>query len=152
MSNELSQSSSNNNNQLLYKLCEHIKDNGVRCGAPALSGDIYCRFHVRVRTTVSPADQMYELPILETEQSVQIALQHMMRGLLSGNLSEKKAKVMMTGINTAAKLLRQQNQNAPREALLEEIATEIRGRVASKRKPVQSADSDLNESAQAATA
>jgi hypothetical protein len=113
------------------KLCEHIKDDGIRCGQPALQGDIYCRFHVRVRSTVSLADQMYELPILETEQSVQIALQHMMRDLLSGKLSEKKAQVMMTGINTAAKLLRQQNQSTPKEALLQEIATEIRGRVRS---------------------
>ena len=129
----------NDNNELPYKICEHIKDNGFRCGAPALIGDIYCRYHVKVRTTISPEDAMYELPILETEQSVQIALQHLMRGLLSGKLSEKKAKVMMTGINTAAKLLRQQNQNAPREALLEEIATEICGRVeAERRKPVQS--------------
>ncbi len=122
------------------KICEHIKDNGIRCGAPALQGEIYCRFHVRVRTTVSPVDQMYELPILETEESVQIALQHMMRGLLSGKLNEKKAQVMMTGINTAAKLLRQQNQNAPREALLNEIAAELRGRVPLRglRKPIQS--------------
>jgi len=122
------------------KVCEHIKDDGVRCAGAALAGEIYCRFHIRVRTTVPPEDAAYELPVLETHQSVQIALQHMMRSLLAGKLSEKKAKVMMTGINTAAKLLRQASANAPKEALLQEIAAELRDRVApaGNRKPVQS--------------
>jgi len=35
----------------------------------------------------------------------------------------------MTGINTAAKLIQQSNQDAPKEALLAEIAQERRGRV-----------------------
>jgi len=118
------------------KICDEIKDNGVRCGQPALTGERYCRFHLRVHAFVSPEDQMYELPILETEQSVQIALQHLTRGILSGRLSERKAKVMLAAIKTAAQLIRLANSNRPKEELLHEIAAELRGRVASDtRKP-----------------
>lgn len=113
------------------KVCDHVKDNGVVCNQPAISGERYCRFHVRVRTTTSPEDQMYELPILETEQSVQIALQHVTRGILSGNLSERKAKVVMSAIKAAAQLIRQANSNRTKEDLLHEIAHELRGRAAS---------------------
>jgi hypothetical protein len=130
------------------RICEHIKDDGVRCGGPALSGEIYCRFHVQVRTHVSPEDSLYELPVLETEKSVQIALQHMTRALLAGKLSERKAAVMMSAIKTAAALIRQTNANAPKEALLNEIAAELRGRLAvtSIRKPAQSVNElDGNE-------
>ncbi|MGZ4789295.1 MAG: hypothetical protein ACXVZX_12315 [Terriglobales bacterium] len=138
---------------LPYKLCEHIKDNGVRCGGAALSGEVYCRFHVRARTTMSATDAMYELPILETEQSVQIALQQLTRALLTGQLSERKAAVMMSAIKTAANLIRMTNQSASREALLNEIASELRGRLATRqanRKAVQSVRSDANESPAAA--
>ncbi len=97
------------------RICEHIKDDGFRCKAPAIHGEIYCRFHVRVRTHVSPEDALYELPVLETEQSVQIALQHMMGALLRGKLSERKAAVMLSSIKTAANLLRQANQKSSKK-------------------------------------
>lgn len=122
-------------------ICEHIKDDGVRCGGPALSGEAYCRFHLRVRTSVPPEDSLYELPVLETVKSVQIALQHMTRALLAGKLSERKAAVLMSAIKTAAALVRQNADNAPKEELLNEIADELRGRAASRpytRKPPQS--------------
>jgi len=131
MSTEMSETAVLSTN-LSCKICDHIKDNGVACTQPALTGERYCRFHLRVRTTVSPEDQMYELPILETEQSVQIALQHVTRGILSGKLSERKAKVVMSAIKTAAQLIRQANSNKSKEDLLHEIAHELRGRTAAK--------------------
>ena len=115
--------------KLPYKLCEHIKDDGIRCGGPALSGESFCRFHLRVRTNVPPQDSLYELPVMETVQSVQIALHHMTRALLSGKLSERKAAVMMSAIKTAAALVRQTSANAPKEDLLNEIAADLRGRL-----------------------
>jgi len=112
------------------RICEHIKDNGIRCGSPALAGERLCHFHIRIYDVqTSPEDPNYNLPVLETEQSVQIALQQMMRGLLSGKLSEKKSKVMLSGIKAAAALIRQAKNNVPREDLLNEIASELRARM-----------------------
>ena len=123
----------NQNAGVPCKLCEQIKDNGIRCGAPALRGERYCRFHVRMHDqSVEVEDPNYDLPVLETEQSVQIALQQMMRGLLSGKLSEKKGKLMLAGIKTAAVLIRQASGGKSKEELLNEIATDIRGRIATQ--------------------
>jgi hypothetical protein len=131
--------------KLPYKLCEHIKDDGMPCGGPALSDETFCRFHVRMRTNVSPEDQLYELPLLETEKSVQIALQHVTRALLAGKLTERKAAVIMSAIKTAAALIRQSNQNAPKEALLDEIANELCGRTMAKRKQQSRSVTDLDQ-------
>jgi len=107
-----------------WRTCEHIKDNDARCNQPALKGEIYCRFHVRVRSHVSPEDALYELPVLETHESVQIALQHMMGALLRGKLSERKAAVMLSSIKTAANLLRQPNQKSQKKPAGSEKAVE----------------------------
>ena len=114
------------NNNVLYKICEHIKDDGVRCGGPALRGQPFCRFHVRLTEPgVSPGEDGYTLPLLETAQSVQIALQQMMTALLSGKLSERKAAVMLSGIKAAAALIKQAQANTPKQDLLNEIASEL---------------------------
>ena len=118
------------NSNLPYKTCEHIKDDGVRCGGPALRGQPFCRFHVRLTEPgASPGEDGYTLPLLETEQSVQIALQQMMSALLSGKLSERKAAVMLSGIKAAAALIRQAQSNTPKQDLLNEIASELCTRV-----------------------
>lgn len=109
-----------------YKICGHIKDDGVRCGGSAMRGEPYCRFHVRLTEPgVSPGEPGYVLPVLETERSVQIALQQMMSALLSGKLSERKAAVMLSGIKAAAALIRQAEANAPKQDLLNDGASEL---------------------------
>jgi hypothetical protein len=114
--------------KLPYELCEHIKDNGVRCGSPALSGEHYCHFHSRARREVmSAANPSYNLPILDSEQSLQVAIMELMRGLLNGDLGERKAAVMLSAIKAAGSILR--HNEKPREALLQEIASELRGRL-----------------------
>ena len=113
-----------------YKICEHIMDNGVRCGGAALRGQPFCRFPVRLTEPgVSPGEDGYQLPLLETEQSVQIALQQMMTALLSGKLSERKAGVMLSGIKTAAALIKQAQASSPKQDLLHEIASELHTRI-----------------------
>ena len=113
-----------------YKICQHIKDDGVRCGGSALRGQPFCRFHVRLTEPgAAPGEDGYALPLLETAQSVQIALQQMMSALLSGKLSERKAAVMLSGIKAAAALIKQAQLNTPKQDLLNEIASELRMRM-----------------------
>lgn len=123
---QLSGSSEEKSANLPYPICTHIKDDGIRCGTPALKGQNYCKFHIRMHDDrASLDDPSYTLPILETEQSVQIALQQMMAGVLSGKLSERKAAIMLSGIKAAASLIRQARDNKPKGDLLREIASEI---------------------------
>ncbi|HYL13004.1 MAG TPA: hypothetical protein VEV41_08205 [Terriglobales bacterium] len=36
-----------------FPICEHIKNDGIRCGSPALRGRSFCYFHKRWRETHS---------------------------------------------------------------------------------------------------
>ncbi len=124
-----------------YRICEHIKDDGARCGGAVVRGECFCRFHVRVTDhQLSPGEPGYTLPVLETEQSIQIALQQMMAALLSGKLSERKAAVMLSGIKAAAALVRQAQASTPKQDLLKEIALELNARM-----PVQPAAASFVE-------
>ena len=115
---------------LPYKVCEQIKDDGARCGAPALSGERLCRFHIRVSgDRPTPGDPGYTLPLLETVKSVQIALQEMMRAVIDGKLSERKAAIMLSGIKSAAALIRHSDLSTPKRDLLAEIASEVYARL-----------------------
>ncbi len=118
------------NSNLPYKICEQIKDDGIQCGAPALRGQPFCRFHIRLTEPgASPGEPGYVLPVLETEQSVQIALQQMISAVLSGKLSERKAAIMLAGIKAAAALIKQVQANTPKQDLLREIASELSTRI-----------------------
>jgi len=137
-----------------FRICEHIKDNGAQCGAPALVGERYCRFHFRVTSdSTSPGDPGYTLPLLETEQSVQIALQKTMAAVISGKLSERKAAILLSGIKAAALLIRQANMNTPKDDLMRELVGEIRERMpvrtnivtVEKREPAAAGDDSSNE-------
>jgi hypothetical protein len=117
-----------------YELCEHIKDNGVRCGSPAVSGEHYCYFHSRARREVMcAANPFYNLPVLDNEQSLQVAIMELMRGLLNGDISDRKAAVMLSAIKAAGSILRQNVK--PKEELLKEIASELRGRFPENQSP-----------------
>jgi hypothetical protein len=120
--------------KLPYELCGHVKDNGICCGSPALAGQRFCYFHFRIRRDVmSPANPIYDLPVLDNEQSLQVAIMELMRGLLNGEISERKAAVMLSAIKTAGSILRQVDK--PKEALLKEIASDLRGRLAQNKSP-----------------
>ena len=111
----------------LPAICEHTKDDGVRCGGFALSGERFCRFHQKLQNNkIAPSDPAYDFPVLETEQSIQIAIMQMMRGVLKGRISERKAAIMLSGIKAAAGILRHSRQVKPQESAIDEIASETK--------------------------
>ena len=66
--------------------CQHIKTNGTQCGSPALRNGEYCYFHFRWRMTHVDLSQsahhvtsMFDLPVLEDADSIQITLGQIMR-------------------------------------------------------------------------
>ncbi len=117
-------SSTNISNGLPYKTCEHIKDDGVTCGSPAKHDARFCHFHTRLHDNkVAPSDPAYDFPILETEQSIQIAIMQMMRGVLKGRITERKAAIMLSGIKAAAALLRQ--CHGPQDKTMNKIVPDL---------------------------
>lgn len=90
-------------------LCCHIKDNGVRCGSPALHGRKLCYFHDRQRKTF-PHRQPYrsaqfcrtaDFFNVRTPDDVMIAINQVMNGVLRGQLSPNEARAILFALQTA---------------------------------------------------
>jgi hypothetical protein len=90
--------------------CQHIKVNGVQCGSPALRRNRFCFFHKRFhdeRIRLS-ADQARArrgtciLPVLEDANSIQMALQEVLRLLLSQQIEHKTASLVLYALQTAS--------------------------------------------------
>ena len=91
----------------IVAICAHIKDDGLRCGTPAVTGRNFCYYHCRVHHPgARMATRQYRAPLPDSVTSLQVALAHTLQALGTGDLEPKKANSMMFGINLATNLLR----------------------------------------------
>jgi hypothetical protein len=95
--------------------CQHLKINGTQCGSPALRRNRFCFFHKRfqderIRLAVDrkrrPAPTLI-LPLLEDANSIQMALQQVMRLVLHHDVDYKTAGLLLYALQTASSNLRQ---------------------------------------------
>lgn len=108
----------------IVRICLHIKDDGLRCGTPAVTGRQFCYFHCRAHHPGARiAIRRYRVPIPEAVASLQIALAHIMQALATGDISPKEANSMMFGINLGTNLLRLAKPLTDTEK--QQVATEI---------------------------
>ena len=81
----------------IIPLCHHIKDNGVRCGSPALRGKALCYFHLRQRR-LRPARY---IPILEDKHSIQFAATQIVRAVLEDKVDAERLRLMLYALQVA---------------------------------------------------
>ncbi len=94
--------------------CRHIKEDGVFCHAPALRGRDYCYFHLRVlgrrmrmaKELAHQQEHRLRFPALEDLNSVQVALMQVLDALASGQLEERRAGLLLYGLQQASSNLR----------------------------------------------
>jgi hypothetical protein len=102
--------------------CQHIKVNGTQCGSPALRRNRFCFFHKRFQTErlslhKSEVHQararrraaIFDLPVLEDANSIQVSLMQIMRLLALGHLDPKIAGLLLYALQTASVNLRRTN-------------------------------------------
>ena len=97
--------------------CQHIKVNGTQCGSPALRRNRLCYFHKswqKTRIVVGAkrargARAVFDLPLLEDANSIQLALMQVMRLILSGELDGKTAGLLLYALQTASSNLARTN-------------------------------------------
>ena len=97
--------------------CQHIKVNGTQCGSPALRRNRLCYFHKswqKTRIVVGAkrahgASTVFDLPLLEDANSIQLALMQVMRLILSGQLDGKTAGLLLYALQTASSNLARTN-------------------------------------------
>ena len=70
------------NPQPIVAICEHIKDNGRRCGTPAIRGRHFCYYHSRAHTP-SPGigARNYRPTLPETIESLQLIIRQVTEAL-----------------------------------------------------------------------
>jgi hypothetical protein len=92
--------------------CQHVKMNGTQCGSPALRRRRHCFFHERIRrervkiAADLSAQRLFDLPLLEDANSVQMALMKVIQMLGAGRLDHKTAGLMLYALQTASVNLR----------------------------------------------
>jgi hypothetical protein len=87
--------------------CEHIRDNGKRCGTPPVKGRPFCYYHGRLHSDfILPGHPAYVAPLLESNEAVQLALHHIYVALSKNLLDPQQARVLLATIRLA-----QQNLN-----------------------------------------
>jgi hypothetical protein len=97
-----------------YRLCRHIKTNGLQCHSPALDDGLWCYFHHRLhgrhekyRYTEGTCGyllpgQHIELIPLEDRESVQVALSVVINALATGQLDIKRATALLYDLQLAS--------------------------------------------------
>jgi hypothetical protein len=94
--------------------CRHIKEDGFFCQGPPLHGREYCRFHLRAlgrrirmaRERARREPHRLVLPILEDMNAVHVALMQVLDALASGQLEDKRAGLLLYGLQQASTNLR----------------------------------------------
>ena len=97
--------------------CQHIKVNGTQCGSPALRRHRLCYFHKSWQQTrivlganrARRAPAVFDLPMLEDANSIQVALMQVMRLILSGQIDAKNAGLLLYALQTASTNLSRTN-------------------------------------------
>ena len=99
--------------------CQHIKVNGTRCDSPALKGKAYCYFHYRahlhdapvtpgangqklIAKSQEPIAVPPDLFLLEDANSIQCALQWVLRRILAASIDHRQASLLLYGLQIAA--------------------------------------------------
>jgi len=99
----------------MFKECRHIKDDGQRCHAAALSGKPYCFFHMKF-------DRMHkrdtpQIPPLEDSTSILLAIGQVIRALNYETMDCKRAGLMLYGLQIAASVAKQREHAEPAESV-----------------------------------
>jgi len=97
--------------------CQHIKVNGTQCGSPALRRHRLCYFHKSWQQTrivlganrARRAPAVFDLPMLEDANSIQVALMQVMRLILNGQIDAKTAGLLLYALQTASTNLARTN-------------------------------------------
>jgi hypothetical protein len=87
------------------RVCTHIKVNGVRCGSPALRGEVFCYFHQRmirgVRTP--PKSRLHPIANFEDPQAIQASLMEVVNALVRNTIDVPRARLILRALSIAAR-------------------------------------------------
>ena len=97
-----------------YRTCDHLKEDGVPCGSPALRGHKLCYYHHLDRQrrqyaagVIRRADVLGPRPPrMKSLADVQVALHKVLNALANHRLPHRRAGAILFGLQQAAMPLR----------------------------------------------
>ena len=102
--------------------CRHIKVTGVRCGSPAMHGEEFCYFHLRMlRTIPGPASRVHHAALLEDHESIQASLVETVNAILRGSIDLKRAELVLRALNIAVRNMRNVHFGLHPERMVKDI-------------------------------
>ena len=88
------------------QICEHIKDDGIRCGSPAKHGISLCHFHARMaEASISTKRGPYQVRPIDSTAAIQITITNTLQALLDDAIDTRKANSLFRGLNLALRTL-----------------------------------------------
>jgi hypothetical protein len=94
-------------------LCQHIKGDGAQCASPALRRQKFCYFHkqsrqkrLKINVNIQRERWNVTLPMLEDENSIQLALVQVMRLLVRRQIDHRTGGLMVYALRTASENLK----------------------------------------------
>jgi hypothetical protein len=87
------------------RVCTHIKVNGVRCGSPALRGEVFCYFHQRmIRGVRTPGkSRIHPIAIIEDEEGIQASLMEIINALVRNTIDLRRAQLILRALHIAVR-------------------------------------------------
>ncbi|ADW68891.1 hypothetical protein AciX9_1845 [Granulicella tundricola MP5ACTX9] len=103
--------------------CRHIHTDGRRCGSPTLRHEHFCYYHHTTRKPIPRADlearyadqnrcAPFDLPIPEDRAAIQLAIGEILRRIAANQLDNRRAGLLLYGLQIAATNLPPQRQPA----------------------------------------
>jgi len=101
--------------------CQYINPRGRRCGSPAMRGKDLCYQHDKyTNLSTDPRNVTAFIPVLDSGESMQIAVTNILRALAADAIEVKKAYAMLYGLQLMGSALRHCDSTP-----LDEAAAEI---------------------------
>ena len=91
----------------IIPICNHIKDDGVRCGSPALRGRLLCYHHDLVyrRHRIPKSAGCNLIPAIKSQRDIRAAVTNVLRAERDGMFSAETLAAMLWGFQIARSLL-----------------------------------------------
>ncbi|MGZ4788396.1 MAG: hypothetical protein ACXVZX_07730, partial [Terriglobales bacterium] len=95
----------------LVPICQHIKDDNIRCGTPAIKARPFCYYHNRAHAhTPRIGERGYRAPLVETVESLQLMVTQVAEALGAGRITDKTAGKLLYAVQIASGLLKMKRQ------------------------------------------
>jgi hypothetical protein len=87
------------------QVCTHIKVTGVRCGSPALRGELFCYFHQRMMRGVQMPNnaRLHPVALIENEEAIQASLMEVINAVARNTIDLRRADLILKALHIAVK-------------------------------------------------